>query len=151
MEGIKDIERRNNDTSDVGEKDEIIKHEDDKKCCKNDTDNESKDNENIEKAQEPIDSTPIEIESMSQAMHSNMETLAETDFIQDFQQNIKFKLATDTSSKRINTNNDVNIENDANTLDDNEKESKFFLIKDFHMFSRFTKLFPHLFINSALD
>ena len=30
-------------------------------------------------------------------------------------------------------------------------ENKFFLIKDFHMFSRFTKLFPHLFVNSALD
>ena len=151
MEDIKDIERRNNETSDLGEKNEIIKHEDDKKCCQNDTENKVKDNENIGKDPEPIDSTPIEIESMSHATHSNMETLADTDFIQDFQQNIKFKLATDNTSKRINTNNDGKDENDSNKLDDNDPENKFFLIKDFHMFSRFTKLFPHLFVNSALD
>ena len=127
MEDIKDIERRNNETSDLGEKNEIIKHEDDKKCCQNDMENKVKDNENIGKDPEPIDSTPIEIESMSHATHSNMETLADTDFIQDFQQN---QLAMELSEI---------VEPDAEVFEKDWTEQKELMLENVHQRVKFAR------------
>ena len=45
---------------------------------------------------------------MSQAIHSNMETTAESDFVQDFRQNMKFKMATDLPTKRLEENTNQN-------------------------------------------
>lgn len=106
-----------------------------------------------------IDTAPIFIENMNQAKHTSMETLADGDMVQNFRQNMKFKIETDQANKRFNKNEDIGmngINNDDQNgieINDNkeEGENKFMLIKDFYLFSRFTKLFPHLFINGALD
>lgn len=156
------MERRNNKTSkdnqnvvDIKESNEDINDEDD-----NLGDNIDKDKEEHEE----LDQTPIEIVNMNNANHTNMESVAEGDMVQNFRQNMKFKLETDQAAKRMNKNHDNemndcegsninNTNNDDVDCDNNneENENKFMLIKDFYLFSRFTKLFPHLFINSALD
>ena len=75
---------------------------------------------------------------------------------------MKFKLETDQAAKRFyqNIDNEMNdcegsninnnISKDVDGDNNNEEnDNKFMLIKDFYLFSRFTKLFPHLFIHSC--
>ena len=103
---------------------------------------------------------------MDLANHTNMELLPDGDMVQTVKENFKFKMETDQPNKRFesNENNEMKdceknknyFEQVKETLVDdkdneNETEKKFMLIKDFYLFSRFTKLFPHLFINGALD
>ena len=83
------MERRNNKTSkdnqnvvDIKESNEDINDEDD-----NLGDNIDKDKEEHEE----LDKTPIEIVNMNNANHTNMESVAEGDMVQNFRQNMKFK------------------------------------------------------------
>lgn len=126
MDNLKDIENRNNDISDKGCKDDCVKHEDDKK--EENSDNNMNDVEETEKdCEPPLDTTPIEIESMSKAKHTNMETMAEADFVQEFRQNIKFKLATDTPNKRFDSteNNDNEMKDVDSNHEFSDNENKF--------------------------
>ena len=140
-----------------------MRHEDDTiKPNKNDDDeNEMKDVE--PETDKVLDTTPIVIESMDQANHTNMETTDNSDMVENFKQNMEFKLKNDVFQKRFDKddpNNPNQNTNDMKDVDDpnipdefvkQDEDKKYFLIKDFFLQSRLTKLYPHLFINSALD
>ena len=92
-------------------------------------DDEAEDEQKEDGPEIPLDTTPIEIDSMQQAMHSNMETTAESDFVQDFRQNMKFKMATDIPTKRIENQSNQSPEelmkDIENNGSDNEDAKKF--------------------------
>ena len=98
----------------------------------------------------------------------NIKFMQHTDHLEkrnnvDVVENLNFE------DKLINDHKPNTNQPENNNIDDNQPEfidqpidpitnenvkkanKKFFLIKDFTLLSRFTKLFPHLFVNSALD
>ena len=65
--------------------------------------NENDSNDKDETEQDCIiDTSPIFIENMNKAQHTNMETLADGDMVQTFRQNMRFKIENDHANKRVN-------------------------------------------------
>jgi hypothetical protein len=75
--------------------------------------------ENEHEKEEELDVEPIYIESMSKAKHSNMETTGESDMVDNFRQNLKFKLDNDLHTKRSD-NNDIQKPEDDQNQNNNE-------------------------------
>ena len=98
---------------------------------------------NVPDINDPVrDTTPIIINELDNQNILHMESETSPDLIKDFTENLEAIVNNQKLKERMNNQENPNLSEDKN---------KSILIKDYFLRSRYTKLFPHIFTNSACD